>query len=64
MSDDQVVAGEPDDSQGDASDQAQRLQSVDEQNAIDEALGRTPADEEHQVIDPEYLATLTESDDD
>jgi hypothetical protein len=61
MSDDEAVAGEPDDSQGDASDQAQRLQAVDEQQAIEEALGEET--QTHQVIDPDYLATLTENDD-
>jgi hypothetical protein len=60
MSDEHTVAGDPDDSQGDYADQAQRLQSVDEQQAIDEALGE--ATDDHQVIDAAYLAELTDDD--
>jgi hypothetical protein len=54
-----VSSAAPDDEpQGDQVDQAQRLQAVDEQQAIDSALGEQPPDD-HREIDPEYLATLT-----
>ena len=63
MSDrEQVSSAAPDDEpSGDSGDQAQRLRSVEEQSAIDSALG-LETDSGHEVIDPEYLARLTAED--
>ena len=63
MSDtDDLSSAAPDDEpSGDSADQAQRLQAVEEQSAIDSALGQD-VDSGHEVIDPEYLARLTADD--
>lgn len=54
-------AAPADEPTGDSGDQAQRLRSVEEQSAIDSALG-LETDSGHEVIDAEYLARLTAED--
>jgi len=62
MSDDAPLPGvAPDEGLGDQSDQASRLQEYEEQQAIDAALGKAP-DEPGDVLDPDYIARLTEDD--
>jgi hypothetical protein len=62
MSDEeQLPAVAPDESVGDQADQASRLQEYEEQEAIDAALGKEPADG-GEVLDPAYIARLTEDD--
>ena len=59
---DDVSSAAPDDEpSGDSGDQAQRLRAVEEQQALDSALGNE-VDSGHEVIDPDYLARLTASD--
>jgi hypothetical protein len=60
--DDLSSAAPDDEPSGDSGDQAQRLRAVEEQAAIDSALGQD-VDSGHEVIDPQYLARLTASDD-
>jgi len=50
-----------DESVGDQADQASRLQEYEEQEAIDAALGKEPADS-GEVLDAAYIARLTEDD--
>ncbi len=50
-----------DESVGDQADQASRLQEYEEQEAIDAALGKEPADA-GDVLDAAYIARLTEDD--
>jgi hypothetical protein len=60
---DDVSSAAPDDEpSGDSGDQAQRLRAVEEQQALDSALG-VEVDSDHEVIDPDYLARLTADDD-
>jgi hypothetical protein len=62
MSDEGPLPGvDPDEAVGDQSDQASRLQEYEEQQAIDAALGR-PQPEPGDVLDPDYIARLTEDD--
>ena len=59
MTDGSVSGAAPaDEPAGDEVDQAQRLQALGEERAIEAALGVQPP-EDHREIDPEYLATLT-----
>jgi hypothetical protein len=60
--DDLTSSAPEDEGSGDSADQAQRLQAVEEQAAIDSALGQD-VDSGHEVIDPAYLARLTATDD-
>jgi hypothetical protein len=62
MSDEGPLPGvDPAEAVGDQSDQASRLQEYEEQQAIDAALGR-PVTEPGDVLDPDYIARLTEDD--
>jgi hypothetical protein len=61
--DELASAAADDESTGDSGDQAQRLRNLEEQTAIDSALG-ADVDSGHEVIDPEYLARLTADEDD
>lgn len=60
---DDVSSAAPDDEpSGDSGDQAQRLRAVEEQAAIGSALGQD-VDEDHDVLDGDYLARLTAAED-
>jgi len=48
----------PDEGVGDQADQASRLQEYEEQEAIDAARGKKPADV-GDVLDADYIARLT-----
>jgi hypothetical protein len=62
MSDeDQLPTLAPDEAIGDQADQASRLQEFEEKGAIDAALGKEPTDT-GEVLDPDYIARLTEDD--
>jgi len=62
MSDQGPLPGvDPDEALGDQSDQASRLQEYEEKQAIDAARGHAPA-EAGDVLDPDYIARLTEDD--